>query len=116
MRLAVPGFHDLFYTADTGPAAHLQDAAASCATVIAESGTLTGEGETWEERGHLTPEEAGQLATDAGASTLILTHLWEEYGFDEYCRRAETAFSGTLEIARPGLTVELPAKSGAATQ
>lgn len=113
MRLAIDGFRDLFYTADTGPAARLQDAAIGCDLVICESGTLTGEGETWEERGHLTPEEAGQLATDADAGTLILTHLWEEYGFDEIRRRASTTFDGALDIARPGLTVELaPALDG----
>jgi ribonuclease BN (tRNA processing enzyme) len=114
MRIAIPGCRDLFYTADTGPAAQLQDAASGCATVIAESGTLDGEGETWDERGHLTPVEAGQLAADAGADTLILTHLWEEYGFDAYRERAATAFSGRIEIARPGLTIELAATSGSA--
>jgi ribonuclease BN (tRNA processing enzyme) len=107
MRVAVSGYRDLFYTADSGPAARLQTAAAGCDLVIAESGTLTGEGETWEERGHLTPEEAGTLAADAGAGTLLLTHLWEEYGFEEYRERAASTFSGRLDIARPGLTVEL---------
>lgn len=108
MRIDVHGHGGLFYTADTGPAARLEDAAAGSAIVVAESGTLTGDGETWEERGHLTPEEAGRLATDAGAGMLLLTHLWEEYGFDEYRERAATTFDGKLLIARPGLKVELP--------
>jgi len=74
--------------------------------IAAESGTLDGAGETFDERGHLTPIEAGALATAVGADTLILTHLWEEHGFDNYQERATTTFDGNLEIARPGLTFE----------
>jgi len=55
----------------------------------------------------MTPIEAGQLAADAGAETLILTHLWEEYGFETYRERAAGVFPGKLLLATPGLTVEL---------
>jgi ribonuclease BN (tRNA processing enzyme) len=115
MRLAIPGAGDLFYTADTGPAAHLEDAAVGCETIIAEAGAISGDNEPWEARGHLTPEEAGQLATDAGAKTLILSHLWEEHDFEVYRRRAASTFEGTLHIAHPGLTIELTSEAGART-
>jgi ribonuclease BN (tRNA processing enzyme) len=97
---------DFFYTADTGPAADLVSFGSGCRVIAAESGTMDGEGEAFEERGHLTPNEAGALATAIGANTLILTHLWEEYGFENYRERAASTFKGNLEIAHPGLTVE----------
>jgi ribonuclease BN (tRNA processing enzyme) len=106
MRVHVGNDGDFFYTADTGPAADLVSFGTGCRVIAAESGTLDGKGETFEERGHLTPIEAGALATSVGADTLILTHLWEEYGFDTYRKRATSTFDGNLEIARPGLTVE----------
>jgi ribonuclease BN (tRNA processing enzyme) len=96
---------DFLYTADTGPAADLLAFGRGCRVIAAESGTLDGKGETFEKRGHLTPSEAGALSTAIGADTLILTHLWEEYGFETYRERAASTFKGTLEIAHPGLTV-----------
>lgn len=101
MRVSIPGAKDFFFTGDTGPTANLAIPARGCAVIACESGTLEGE------PGHMTPHQAGQLATDAGASTMILTHLWEEFGFDTYRERAASTFSGELLIAKPGLTVEL---------
>ena len=106
MRVHAGNEGDFFYTADTGPAADLVAFARGCRVIAAESGTLDGAGETFEERGHLTPNEAGSLATAIGAGTLILTHLWEEYGFETYRERAASTFNGKLEIAHPGLIVE----------
>jgi len=105
MRVHVGNEGDFLYTADTGPAADLVSFGRGCQVIAAESGTLDGAGETFEERGHLTPNEAGALATAIGADTLILTHLWEEHGFDTYRERAASTFDGNLEIAHPGLTV-----------
>jgi len=101
MRVSIPGAEDFFFTGDTGPTANLAIPARGCKMIACESGTLEGE------LGHMTPIQAGQLATDAGASTLILTHLWEEFGFETYRERAASTFSGEVLIAKPGLTVEL---------
>ena len=106
MRVHTPGSPDLLYTADTGPASKLVDFGEGCQVVVAESGTLDGEGESFEERGHLTPQEAGTLAESIGAKTLVLTHLWEEYDFDVYRERAASAFEGELMIAAPGVSME----------
>jgi len=106
MRVHAGNEGDFFYTADTGPAADLVSFGSGCHVIAAESGTLDGKGETFAERGHLKPNEAGALATAVGADTLILTHLWEEHGFETYQERAASAFIGNLEIAHPGLTVE----------
>lgn len=106
MRIQTPGGSDLLYTADTGPASKLLDFGEGCQVVIAESGTLDGEGESFEERGHLTPQEAAALAESVGAKTLVLTHLWEEYGFEVYRERAASAFAGELIVAAPGVSIE----------
>jgi ribonuclease BN (tRNA processing enzyme) len=109
MRLASPGSRDVLFTADLGPATNLQAFAEGCGLVVVESGTLDGAGESFDSRGHLTPEEAGTLARDAGADVMLLTHLWEEHGFDTYRDRAASTFPGQIYVARPGLEVEAPA-------
>ncbi|MGH2533660.1 MAG: MBL fold metallo-hydrolase [Thermomicrobiales bacterium] len=107
MRLAIPGSSgDLFYTADTGPAANLVSRAKGCAVVVAESTLLEASPEPYEARGHLTAREAGALARDAGARTLVLTHMWEELDFAAYRHEAEQVFDGRIVLAQPGVTIE----------
>lgn len=106
MRVSAPGSGDFVFTADAGPATPFFPFIEGCQAMAAESGTLDDEGETFAERGHLTPEEAGALAKRAGAETLLLTHLWEEHGLDVYRDRAEAAFGGPVVVARPGVSIE----------
>lgn len=106
IRVIAPGdAGDLFYTADTGPAADLAPAARGASVVVAEAAHKTAPHMPWEQRGHLTPAEAATLARDAGAETLVLTHIWEEHGPDELMRRAAETFPGTLLRATPGMEV-----------
>lgn len=97
---------DLVYTADTGPTANLSEFAGGAAVLVAEATLLTPGDEPIEERGHLTATEAGELASQAGVETLILTHMWEEIGVDEAQRQAAISFSGRIAVARPGLSIE----------
>jgi ribonuclease BN (tRNA processing enzyme) len=103
--IAPDGAGDLFYTADTGPSADLAPAARGAAVVIAEAADKSAPDMPWAQRGHLTPAEAATLARDAGARTLVLTHMWEELGLDEMLRQAEEHFPGTLLRATPGMEV-----------
>jgi ribonuclease BN (tRNA processing enzyme) len=108
MRLSrqdAPG-SDLLYTADTGPAANLEGFGGGCRIVLSEATLVKDSGELLETRGHLTATEAGTLAACVGAETLILTHLWEENGFDGQRERASLTFAGNIEIARPGLAID----------
>lgn len=106
MRVRGPGGVDLGYTGDTGLAAHLERFFSGVGVAIAE-GTLVVPGERASaERGSLTAAEAGALAREAGAQILVLTHLWEEFGFAAYRAAAAGAFPGRLELARPGLVIE----------
>jgi ribonuclease BN (tRNA processing enzyme) len=99
---------DLVYTADTGPTANLAPFAKGAAVLIAEA-TLPGAGNLPPgERGHQTAAEAARLAADADVDVLVLSHVWEEYGFDAYLADAKSVFSGIVELARPGLKVTWP--------
>jgi len=107
MRLSGHGSRDLGYTADTGPSAlaGLTQFFAGVSVLISESTEPADTQDSVQERGHLTPQEAGTLAGSAGASTLILTHRWEELGLDLAAREAQSSFMGHVMTARPGLSV-----------
>jgi ribonuclease BN (tRNA processing enzyme) len=97
---------DLVFTGDTGPAAGLHSFAAGAAVLVAEASSLDPDGAAPAERGHLTAREAAELGNLAGVKTLVLVHLWEEYGFDSYRRAATAVFPGRVEIGRAGLCIE----------
>lgn len=101
------GTGGLLYTADTGPAAikELIEFGKGSSVVISEGAGLANDATAFEQRGHLTPEEAGDLATRVGTRTLVLTHLWEENDPTASVRRAMTRFDGTVLRAIPGLEV-----------
>jgi ribonuclease BN (tRNA processing enzyme) len=106
MRLRSAGSGDLGYTADTGPAAPLAAFFGDVDVLIAEATLATPNDDSSPERGHLTAEEAGLLADEANAATLVLSHIWEELGLDRLRAEAAATFSGQLVIARPGTVIE----------
>ncbi len=59
----------------------------------------------FEKRGHLTATEAATLAMDAGAETLVLTHMFEENDPSVSLGEAAKVFRGKLVHARPGVQV-----------
>jgi ribonuclease BN (tRNA processing enzyme) len=94
---------DLFYTADTGPAANLAAAATESQVIVAEGTERENSREPYETRGHMTPAEAGALARDAGAKVLVLTHIWVEDDPFRAAKEASGTFGGAVELATPGL-------------
>jgi len=94
---------DLFYTADTGPAANLASAAAGSHVMVAEGTNTRGSREPYASRGHMTPAEAGALARQAGARTLLLSHIWAEDDPFQAVREASEMFGGPVDLATPGL-------------
>jgi ribonuclease BN (tRNA processing enzyme) len=105
MRVSTAGSSDLGYTGDTGPAADLAPFFRGVGVLVAEATLLEPGSEPTTERGSLTAAEAGELATAAGAQTLVLTHMWEEIGFVAYQKRAAAAFPGEVVMGTPGLIV-----------
>lgn len=63
----------LAYTGDTGPSASVEDGVRDADVLLVES-ALWSAGHDDEERGHLTPEEAIELARRADARSAILVH------------------------------------------
>ncbi len=58
-------------------------------------------------RGHLTPEEAGQHAREAGAKRVVITHISDELGDDWARDEGERGFGAPVEIAREGAAYEV---------
>jgi len=107
MRVSGSGSGEFGYTADTGPTADLTDFFRGVSVLASEATEPADTDQTRQQRGHMTPAEAGTLARLAEASALILTHRWEELGLEAAAREAGAEYSGPIMLARPGLTVFL---------
>ena len=51
--------------------------------------------------------EAGREATRAGVGRLLLAHVPAEIGEERVLEMARSEYYGRIEIAHPGLTIEL---------
>lgn len=96
---------DLSYTADTGPAAALETLFAGSRVVVAEAAMLEAGNEDFATRGHMTAAESARLAADAGATTLVLVHIFEERAPERFGQAARAVFTGDVILGRPGTTV-----------
>lgn len=97
----------LAYTGDTGPSLAIATMARGADLLLAEA-----------THPHVVPADsaaylssavqAGQHAARAGAGRLVLTHLWP--GTDPAVAReaATGTFTGPIEVAGPGLVIDLP--------
>ena len=94
-------------TGDTGPSDAFVAAARGAEVVVAEA-TLADSTLDDPRRGHLTAEEAIELADRAGAPRVILVHFRAE--LQERVDRACAARPGAL-AGRPGLSIEVAATS-----
>lgn len=84
------------YTSDTrlGPA--VLEAASGCDLLLADA-TLP---EAYAGRApHMTARECGRLAGEAGAGTLVLTHVWPTNDREEMASQAREAFGGRVLLA-----------------
>lgn len=96
---------DLGYTGDTGPTANLAPFFSGVKVLIAEATLREARPNAGATRGSLTAVEAGELARDAQAGSLLLTHIWEEHGFAAQEAAAASVFAGEIAVARPGLVM-----------
>jgi len=95
----------LTYGADSRPGQELVEIARDADLLLVEA-TLPRPERTGI-RGHMTPEEAGDHAKQAGAKRVVLTHISDELG-DEWAREeAERAFGAPVEVARDLATYEI---------
>lgn len=96
----------LAYSADTGPCDALVRLAQGADLFLCEASYLDGMDNPPDL--HLTGREAGEHAAKAGVGRLVLTHLVSAWGSEVLTRDAATsAFSGPIDIARPGMRYQL---------
>ncbi|HEV8304473.1 MAG TPA: ribonuclease Z [Gemmatimonadales bacterium] len=88
----------LVYTGDTGPSGELARWATGCDLLLAECSLP----EAMAMDIHLTPERAGELARDAQAKRLVLTHFYPPVETTDPAALAGTRFSGPIAAARDG--------------
>lgn len=94
---------------DTRPCPTVVAAARDADLLIHESTFSDDEQERALETRHSTAREAGRVAREAGVKRLILTHLSSRHDVDpsKLLAQAREEFSGPIEVARDGLTVEI---------
>lgn len=88
----------LVYTGDTGPSADLAAWARGCDLLLAECSLP-------DDRAmeiHLTPSQAGALAREAEAKSLVLTHFYPPVEAVQPAARAGEVFAGPVAAARDG--------------
>jgi ribonuclease BN (tRNA processing enzyme) len=91
------------YSGDTGPGSDLVDLAAGADTLLCEA-TIAGARSAQTYPYHLTAGEAGRIATEAGVSALIVTHLAHGVDADRALEEAAAEFRGKISLAVPGTT------------
>jgi len=88
----------LVYTGDTGPSAELAQWAAGCDLLLAECSLP----DALAVDIHLTPTQAGDLARDARAGRLVLTHFYPPVETSDPARTAGERFKGRITAASDG--------------
>jgi ribonuclease BN (tRNA processing enzyme) len=58
-------------------------------------------------RGHLTPAEAGEHGSRAGARRLVITHITDELDEARVRAEAEKAFGGPVLVAHEGAVYDV---------
>lgn len=93
------------YTGDTGPCRAIDQLASGADVLLAEASFVEGEDNPTDL--HLTGREAGALAQHGEVGRLVLTHVppWHDPGVA--LEEASAVFDGPIELATPGLTVDV---------
>ncbi len=99
------------YAADHSPTDALDEFAAGTDLLIIEA-TLPRPERTGI-RGHLTPAEAGEHASRAGARRVVLTHISDELDAEWAVREAQTTYSGPVCVAEEGAVYTVGVESPA---
>jgi ribonuclease BN (tRNA processing enzyme) len=82
------------YTGDTGFAPELAGFAKDCEVLITECSFPDGQ----KAQGHLTPSEAGRMATLAGARKLVLVHFYPEVLATDIVSQCRMTYEGELVL------------------
>ncbi len=102
------GNRTIVYTSDTSYSAknRLVDFSKGADLLICESSLLKEHGFP-EINSHLTAEQAGKIAKEAGVKGLILTHFWPEEPVEKYVQEAKNIFPNVIPAVE-GLSIDIP--------
>ncbi|MBI4331065.1 MAG: MBL fold metallo-hydrolase [Chloroflexi bacterium] len=95
--MSINGDGRLTYSSDCGPSDVLASLAAGSALLLTEA-LLTYPAEHGP-RGHLTMGEAAEIAARAGASRLLLSHVYHDRDYTAQLALARKTFPGPVEVA-----------------
>ncbi len=87
------------YSADTAPDQRVVELARNTDVFLCEATLLAGESEHAGIRGHSSSAEAAQMATDAGARRLVLTHYSQDAGAQDLEEGARSIYKGEIVVA-----------------
>jgi ribonuclease BN (tRNA processing enzyme) len=104
LRLEADG-QVLAYTGDSGPSPLLAELAHGAGVFLAEA-TNPWQVEGGSARYLSSARQAGEVAREAGAGRLVLTHLWPGTDPDEAVRAAAASYPGEIAVASPGLVTD----------
>jgi ribonuclease BN (tRNA processing enzyme) len=104
LRVAAEG-RVLTYSGDTAPCEGFDRAAAGADLLLAEASFRVGHEEP--PGIHLTGRDVGRTATGAGVGRVLLTHIPPWHDPQRAVDEARTTWTGPLDLARPGLVVDL---------
>lgn len=95
----------LAYSADTGPAWGFTEFGVDLDLAVCEATFREADGP--HDPVHMTAAQAGAAAAEAGARSLLITHLVPGAEVGGARAEAESAYGSRVDVARPGLVVEL---------
>ncbi|MDP2328945.1 MAG: MBL fold metallo-hydrolase [Dehalococcoidia bacterium] len=107
------GVSRLVYSSDTVRCEELEVAARGADVLLAENALGGGAPDHHHPRTHMSAVEAGTVAANAGAGTLVLTHFWHTADRAQAQHEAESAFRGRVVIGRPHAQVDVGAETPA---
>lgn len=100
------GARTLAYTGDCGPDPAVIELSREADLLIAEA-TYPDEVTGADARYLSSARDAGRQAAEAGAGRLLLTHLWPGSDQARSLAAARSGYSGPLDVAAPGLVIDL---------
>jgi ribonuclease BN (tRNA processing enzyme) len=100
VREDVPGGRTLVYSGDSGPCPALLEVARGCDLLLVEASLLEAEDNPPDL--HLTGRQAAELARQAGAGSVLLTHIPPWHDPHQVLAEASPHYAGTLALAHAG--------------
>lgn len=98
------------YTGDTRPTQNTVDAGREADVLIHEATFASDEADRAEQAAHSTAKEAAEIAAEANAERLILTHISPRYGIDssKFANDVDAVFDGEYHVATDGFSLSVP--------